>query len=557
MSPMLTKLSVSNLAILENVDVTFKKGFTVLTGGTGAGKSLVIDSLSLLLAERASSELIRAGEERAVIQGTFEVDSPRLSAVLAELRVPSNPDGLLIERTISKTKNSIKANGMSLTLSDLSKIARHLADIHNQLDFAKILNPENYLSMIDGFSLDLVTPYLDSYKEALAAYRSVKADYEKLLEEKRKIEEDRDFLEFQKKELDAFDLKEGEEEEIEKEIALLKNKDAIYSLSVEAKEILSSDAIDRLYDLSKSLDKLSSYQPQFKDYEEKIRDHYFELDDLASRLKKEFGALDYDPKSLDELEERLVSLSSLKRKYRKSIPELIEYHARLSSMLGKGEDLEGAILDAKRSKDEARAKAIKKGAELTLVRKRIASSIEKELCKNLSDLLLRSRFEVKFEERKDEDDSYLLENGVDQIEFLIETNVGEGLRSLYKTVSGGEASRVMLAFKAVFLKANRVATAVFDEIDSGLSGEEAMAVARKIAELSLFTQVIAITHLPQMASKADHQYLISKSEEGGRTRTSIKELDLNERIEEIAHLISGGQVTKKQTEYAKEMLLGK
>lgn len=552
---MLNRLIVNNLAILENVDVSFQKGFTALTGGTGAGKSLVIDSLSLLLGERASSELIRAGEEKAVIQGEFAVSSTRLAALLSSLNIPFDGETLVIERTISKAKNAIKANGASLTLSDLNKIARYLADIHNQLDFVKILNPENYLSLIDGFSYELITPYVESYQSALKQYREAKSAYETLLERKKKIEENRDFLEYQKKELDAYDLKENEEEEIESSLALLKNRDAIYSLSEEAKELLQKGGIDSLYDLAKSLEKLSAYQPQFKEYEEKVRDHYFELDEIASSLKKEFASLDYDPASLDELQERQVALSSLKRKYKKTIPELIAYKEELNAMLGVGKDLSAELEEAKESADEMRQKTIKKGAELTLIRKRVAKTIEKELKKNLEDLMLRSRFEIEFLPREDKDDSYLKEDGLDEIEFLIETNVGEGLKSLAKTVSGGEASRVMLAFKSVFLKANKVETAVFDEIDAGLSGEEAMAVAQKIAELSLFTQVLAITHLPQMASRADHQYLISKQEKNGRTSTRVKELDLEERINEIAHLISGAKVTDKQIEYAKEMLL--
>ena len=546
---MLECLSVNNLAILENVNVSFKEGFTAVTGGTGAGKSLIIDSLSLLLGERASSDLIRQGEEKAVIKGTFLVDSTRLLSYLQKREIPVFDGKLTIERTISKAKSQCKANGVNLTVGDLNELARGLANIHNQLDFAKILNPENYLAIIDGFSFDLTSRAKEDYGEALASFRQAQKEEEKLLERKKRFDENRDFLLYQKKELDTYDLKEGEEEEIEREIALLKNRDLIYNLSMQAKDLIDQGGHEKIFDLAKVIERLLPYQPQFQAEHDRILDHYYELEDALSNLKKEFASLDYEPGSLDRLEERQVALSALKRKYGKTIPELIAYSQELNDMVGNQESFAEQIEEAKKSTEECRQKALKKAAELTQIRKRVSSSIEKELGKHLSDLLLQSHFQIVFTQAPD-----FKEDGLDEVDFLIETNIGEGLKSLGKIASGGEASRIMLAFKAVLLKANKVGTAVFDEIDSGLSGEEAMAVANKIRELSRATQVIAITHLPQMAARADEQILITKYENKGRVSTKIEELGLEERIEEIAHLISGGKVTEKQIEYAKEML---
>ncbi len=553
---MLKRLSISNLAIIENIDVVFENGFTVLTGGTGAGKSLVIDSLSLLLGDRASSELIRTGEEKATIQGTFEIQNPRLDGVLSKLNIPCPNGELIIERTISKTKNVIKANGAAISLGDLNKISKYLADIHSQFDFAKILNPENYLEMIDGFAYEKTLAFKEEYSTRLSLYRDAKRAYEDALKKKEELERNKDFLLFQYKELKAAALREGEEEEIESEISLLKNYDQIYSLSQEAESIIREDFLDRLYELSKVLGKLASYQKQYESAKEETENRYYELDDLFATLKKQFQSGDYDPNRLNELEQREYDLAALKRKYKKTLPELIEYRDELHRYLGDNSNFEIEIQDKRKAMEGALASAFEKGEELSLIRHQIAKNIEKELSKNLADLLLTAQFQVVFADisKKNKEDC-LKEDGIDEVDFLIETNVGEGLKSLGKIVSGGEASRIMLALKAIFIKANKVATVIFDEIDTGISGEAASAVARKIADISYSSQVLAITHLPQVAAASDHHILIEKEVKNGRTYTRIKNLNLDEKIQEIASLISGGRVSPKQLEYAKEIVL--
>lgn len=553
---MLTRLSITNLAILENVDVTFKDGFTVLTGGTGAGKSLVIDSLSLLLGARASSELIRSGEKKAVIRGYFHVDSSRLSALLSKLEIPFVNNDILIERTISKTKNTIKANGVNLSLADLSRIAKHLADIHNQFDFAKILNPENYLDIIDGFSYDAAMRYKEEYIALLSAYKDAKGTYESLLAQKAKVEASKDFYLFQLKELDDANIQENEEAEIAAEIALLRNYDHVYSLFQNADSIIREDFLDRLYELNKVLAKLASYQPQYQEVQSRIDERYFELDDIFTTLKKDFKNLDYDPERLNYLEQRSSDISALKRKYRKTIPELIAYRNELHALLGEDHSLDDAIEEKRQQMLSLRHQTYVKATELTALRKTLAKNIEREIKRNLEDLLLAADFKVVFKDTKEDDSDTLFgSQGIDEVDFLVETNVGEGLKSLSKVVSGGEASRIMLAFKVIFVKANKIATVIFDEIDTGLSGEAASAVARKIKEVSLSSQVIAITHMPQVAALSDHHILIRKEVSGGRTSTKIRELSLEEKIHEVAYLISGGKVTEKQLEYAKEIIL--
>ncbi|MBQ9456946.1 MAG: DNA repair protein RecN [Bacilli bacterium] len=548
---MLKRLTISNLAIIENAEIAFAPGFTVLTGATGAGKSLLIDSLSLLLGARSSSELIRQGEEKASVIGVFEVTSKRLRGVLDSLEIPVLDNELTIERILSKGKSTVKANGVTLSLSSLNTLSRVLADIHNQFDFAKIVTPENYLPLVDGFAFEAIRPYQERFDNAYGAYLSLKKEYEELLAEKQQIEARRDFYAFQLDELNKANLVEGEEESLEQELSLLKNYDKVYSLSQEASQIVHEDFLDRLYELQKTLGKLALYQSQYQEIQQTLEDRYYELDDLLNTLKKDLGDLDYDPSRLDELMQRESDLAILKRKYQKDLAGLIAYREELKGFLDQNKYGEEALLEKQQAVEQAKNHAIQLARDLSTVRQKAAKTITQEMDASLKDLLLHASFAIEFREVE------LSPTGIDEVDFLIETNVGEGMKHLEKVVSGGEASRIMLALKSIYIKANKIATVVFDEIDTGISGEVAEAVARKIAEIALSSQVIAITHLPQVASLSDHHILVTKSVRNGRTFASVKELDLEGKIEEVAHLISGEKLTKAQLDYAREMVLSK
>ena len=548
---MLKRLTISNLAIIENAEIAFAPGFTVLTGATGAGKSLLIDSLSLLLGARSSSELIRQGEEKASVIGVFEVTSKRLRGVLDSLEIPVLDNELTIERILSKGKSTVKANGVTLSLSSLNALSRVLADIHNQFDFAKIVTPENYLPLVDGFAFEAIRPYQERFDNAYEAYLSLKKEYEELLAEKQQIEARRDFYAFQLDELNKANLVEGEEESLEQELSLLKNYDKVYSLSQEASQIVHEDFLDRLYELQKTLGKLALYQSQYQEIQQTLEDRYYELDDLLNTLKKDLGDLDYDPARLDELMQRESDLAILKRKYQKDLAGLIAYREELKGFLDQNKYGEEALLEKQQAVEQAKNHAIQLARDLSTVRQKAAKTITQEMDASLKDLLLHASFAIEFHEVE------LSPTGIDEVDFLIETNVGEGMKHLEKVVSGGEASRIMLALKSIYIKANKIATVVFDEIDTGISGEVAEAVARKIAEIALSSQVIAITHLPQVASLSDHHILVTKSVRNGRTFASVKELDLEGKIEEVAHLISGEKLTKAQLDYAREMVLSK
>lgn len=557
---MLTNLSVKNFAIIEDVDIYFKEGLTVLTGETGAGKSLIIDSIDLLLGERANLEMIRNGEDKAVIKGVFTFKNIRLSALLDSLDIPYDNNLIVITRTISNSKSVIRVNDKVVTLSDLKLISKYLADIHQQFDMVKLLNKDNYLEIVDDFRYELVNEYKEKYLSNLALLKQKEAEYVALMNKINGIKEKREMYEYELNELQTFGLDANEEEEIKSRIEFLKNFDRIYELLQESKALIDKDSLSDIYQIKENLEKLSNYQSEYSDSYNRLNDYYYEIEEIYDSLKKKLNHLDYSPEELTDLETRKNDINLLKKKYNKSIEELIVYKNDLENLLKSDEDLDSSLLEKRQELSDAYDVCYESAHELSELRKSICSTIEKELMNNLNDLALSSIFKIVIETARKRDDLSLdifKETGIDDIDFLIETNIGEGLKPLAKIVSGGEMSRIMLAIKALFIKSHKISTVIFDEIDTGISGEIARKVALKIYEISMSTQVISITHLPQVASLSNNHIKISKSVSNGRTHTSIKELTLEEKIYEVASMISGGKVTQNQLDYAREMILNK
>ena len=557
---MLNRLIVKNFAIIEDIDISFYEGLTVITGETGAGKSLIIDSINLLLGDRASVEMIRNGEEKASITGYFTFKNARLNATLNDLDIPYEDNELVIARNVSSKNSTIKINNKVVTLNELKLVGKYLADIHQQFDMVKLLNKDNYIDIVDGFRFELVKEYKDKYLVSLELLKQKEEEYNSLLNRVNEIKAKRDNYEYELKELEAFNLSINEEEDINSRIDLLKNFDKIYALLEETKAVIDKESLDDIYEIKENISKLSEYQSEYQSVYEKINDYYYELESIYDDLKHKLSHMDYDPQELDDLETRKNDLQLLKKKYNKSVEELIAYKDELKVLLQSDEDLD---ISLKEKKDELVAQyneTYQFALDLSNIRKSVASSIEKDLMSNMSDLMLKVNFKIDFTTSKKDDNLSLnifKETGIDEVEFLIETNIGEGLKPLAKVVSGGEMSRIMLAIKALFIKSHKISTIIFDEVDTGISGEIARKVALKIYDMSLSTQVFSITHLPQVASLSNHHLKISKMVNKGRTYTVVKELSLEEKIHEIAAMISGGKVTNSQLEYAKEMILNK
>lgn len=555
---MLKRLNVKNFAIIEDIDITFENGLTVLTGETGAGKSLIIDSIHLLLGERAALEMIRNGEEKAIITGVFTFKNPRLSAILNELDISYEDNIITISRTVSTTKSVIKINNQTVSLNELKLVGKYLADIHEQFDMIKLLNKDNYLDIVDDMRYELIKPYKERYLASLKEVKIKQEEYEALLKQIEDIKQKRETYEYELNELKLMNLDINEEQQLVNRIDLLKNYDKIFSLMQEVKQDIDKDSLSDLYHIKENVAHLAEYQKEYEEISSKLNDYYYEIENIYEEFSHKFHHLDYDPNELDELQTRENELNLLKKKYAKSIPELIAYKDELESLLNSKEDLDIYLTEKKEAFISSYDNAYQLGLDLTKIREQVAQQIEKELMDNLKDLALNSRFKIAFNTANKADDlslSIFKENGLDEIEFLIETNIGEGLKPLSKVVSGGEVSRIMLAFKSLFIKSQKISTFILDEVDTGISGEIARKVALKIKEISLNTQVIAITHLPQVASLSTTHIKISKHIVNNRTYTEIKILNLEEKIKEIASLISGGKISDKQLEYAKEMVL--
>lgn len=556
---MLKKLSVKNFAILEDIEIDFFDGLTILTGETGAGKSLIIDSISLLLGERASVEMVRNGEDKAIISGLFSYSNIYLKSFLDKLNIP-NDNEIEIVRVVSASRSYIKVNNVTVSLNDLKVIARYLADIHLQFDMTKLLNKENYIEIVDGFRKDTIDEYKEKYVRSLENLKVQNTHYLELVERIAAIKANQEQYEYDLNELKSLELQPGEEDKIKERISFLKNYDKIYSLIKEIEQVIDHDSLNDIYEIRTRIKELSNYQSEYLELYERINNAYFEIEDIYDSLNKKSRYFDYDPRDLENLEIRLSTISVLKKRLNKSFDELIDYQVELENILSHQEDYDVLLKEEKDKLLQAFKETYILAKDLSEVRKATGKSIEKDCEKHLLDLGLKSVFEVRVTPNKETEDvdlSIFKEDGIDDVDFYIETNIGEGLKPLAKIVSGGEVSRIMLAFKVLMIKASKVETVIFDEIDTGISGEIASKVAHKIYEISLVTQVISITHLPQVAALSKNHVKISKEIKNKRTYTYIKYLSLDEKIYEIASLISGGKVSEKQLEYAKELVLNK
>lgn len=558
---MIKKLEVKNFAIIEDITLEFNSGMTVLTGQTGAGKSLIIDTISLLLGARADTDMIRYEAKEARIVGVFSNDS-KLNDIFNNNNIPTLDD-ITVERTISQSKSTIKINGVSASLNLLKQIGAYLADLHIQNDTYSLFDKEKYLSLLDPVNDDKFNKLLNSYIEALYKYSTNLKDYETVLSSKNKTLERLEFLEYEHEELDKLDLKENLDKELEEEINMLENYDKISSNLSECYNLLNSDAssLDNIYDSAKLLGKISEYKEEFKEYNEKLMDSYYIIDEVRMNISKELESLDFDEEEFNLKQERLNDINKAKEKYKMSLDELIKYNEKIALEIDIATNYDEVLKDKALLVSESYQALVDKGIKLSEYRKKLALELEKNITKECKDLDLENTiFKVSFNEAKFTDpfdNKPFLSTGIDDIDFLITFNKGEPLKPLYKVASGGEASRIMLAFKSYFSSKNNAKLMVFDEIDSGVSGVTALKIAKKMKDISKTIQVLAITHLASVAGIGDNHMFISKEEINGRTVTNVKLLSYDERVKEIATMINGDKISVYALEYAKELLNNK
>ncbi len=554
---MLTTLTVKNFAIIDNISVDFKKGLTVLTGETGTGKSLIIDAIGLLLGDRASVSMIRKGASKAIIEGIFQTNNKNVLTKLDEYGIEVDDNDVIIRREINENgKSIIRINGIIVTLAQLDEISKYFADIHTQNDTKKLFDVANYVEFIDN---DNTSQSLIDYQNCLETYKNDLKKYTDLKKNAEDAAANYDFLQYRLKELKNASLKPTELANLEQEIDALNNYELIFKNLLTIKNILSEyNIVGNLYEIQKALEDLSKYDSTYKNYADSVKNTYFEIEDLESEISSKYNHLEFDEDRLDQINERVNFLKNLMRKYNMDILDLISYQKKLETDIDKYEQFDYYIDKAKNELLLSFEKLVVAANKLTAIRKENATTLEKNIKETLKDLCLdKVQIDIRFE-KVPLDDQFnsapFKNNGVDNIEFFISFNVGEPLKELRKVASGGEMSRVMLALKTHLLKNMQLSTIIFDEIDTGISGEVAKAVAEKMLEISIDTQVLAITHLPVVAAAANQHLYLTKEVVDNRTITKIKELDYNEHIKEIAKMTSAPIGDEKAMSLASDMV---
>ncbi len=559
---MLKHLEINNYAIIDELKLDFHEGMTVLTGETGAGKSIIVDAISLLLGDRASKEMISSKADMATVTGIFSMDSDNLKTVMKQNSIDYD-ETISITRSVSKdNRNTVKINGQISSIKVLKDLAVYLADIHSQFDTNRLINPENYLALVDNFRKDRIIGFLSDYKVLHDDYLEAVNKYNLLQKEKENTLKQLDLYKFQFNELDSLALVSGEEEEMTDQVSLLENMDKINSVLERFTGMIEEGRVlETLYVMKNDLDSISKTTQDFLELSNRLNDVYYELDDINQTLNDRHARLDYDQRDYDRMINRLTTLEKVRNKYRKSLEELIEYKDFLDNEINKADNYDEIIADQGNVVKEKQKVLLSQALQLREFRKELAKKITKELKETLKDLvIINADFEIRFEDRlpKNEFDiAAFSEDGIDTIDFYISTNLGEPLKQLSKTASGGEMSRVMLAFKSIFVRNNNLSTIIFDEIDTGISGYIAKQIANKIQEISKISQVISITHIPQVVATGQHHISVRKSIVGKGTKISVQYLNYQERVEEIARMISADKVTNASIESAKELLVSK
>lgn len=552
---MLQTLSIKQFAIIDELEIHFSDGLTVLSGETGSGKSIIIDAIGQLIGMRASSDFVRHGEKKAIIEGIFDIDNSKEAiSVLNELDIDIDEDFLLVKREIFSSGKSIcRINNQIVTLQDLRKVMQELLDIHGQHETQTLLKQKYHLKLLDDYAENQYSSVKEQYETTFNEYKEKKKELEELQSADQALLQRLDLMKFQFEELQEASLKEGEITQLESDIKRIQNSEKL-SLALNNAHVTLTDEhaiTDRLYELSNHLQTIDDIIPgRFKKLKADIDQFYYTLEDAKHELYDEMSNTEFDEQLLNELESRMNLLNNLKRKYGKTIDELITYQSKLESEISKIENYEESTSQLKEEIDLLYEKVIKYGQSLSKERRIVARTLRDHIVAEIQNLQMKdANLEISFQPIE----TPTIE-GIEFVEFLISPNKGEPLKSLNKIASGGELSRIMLALKSIFVESRGQTAILFDEVDSGVSGQAAQKMAEKMRDIAKYIQVICISHLPQVASMSDHHLLISKMTKNDRTTTQVKELKKEDKIDEIARMISGASVTELTRENAREMI---
>lgn len=561
---MLVELRLENYAVIDNVAVAFASGLNLLTGETGAGKSILIDALTLLLGEKASSDVVRSGADRAVVSAVFEIESSAaktVARILEENGLDSESDSVILRREIAGGgKGRVFVNNQPATVAVLKQIGPFLATVHAQNETLAAFDGPARLALLDAFA----GCHTAAVQEAFAAWKGIRARIEEL----ERDEQDRlrllDLWSHQKREIEDAKLQPGEDERLENEKRVLANAEKIYNAAMNAFDLLyegDSSTAATLRSARKQIEELARYEPKFQEAAAALESALISVEDVGATVRDFAGGIHASPEHLAEVEDRLAAIDQLKRKYGPMLADVIAFGAEATRKLSEMENKDEVLRQLRGDLAKAGQDYLTAARALSKKRYECARKLEKSVEAAINDLAMTANFKIEVT-GSDEEGNWSA-SGFDQVLYMISTNPGEPVRRLEHIASGGELSRVMLALKASVeataasgkKKGSGVPrTLVFDEIDTGIGGRAAEAVGRKLKDLSRTNQVLCVTHLPQIATFADHHYRIEKKESGGRSKTSVRNITGEERTEEVARMLSGSKVTESSLKHAEQMI---
>ncbi|HSL88717.1 MAG TPA: DNA repair protein RecN [Ignavibacteriaceae bacterium] len=565
---MLKSLEIKDYALIEHLHTEFGKGLNIITGETGAGKSILIDAMSLLLGERASSEVVRKGAQKSFVEGVFDIKGNKMvNKVLEENEIEISPE-LIVRREISlKGSNRCFINDSPVQLQIVKEIGDLLVDLHGQHEHQSLLRVETHIDFIDEFAGN--QSILDTYHSLFQELSTKKTELKKLLEKETSLKDKKDMYDFQIKEIDGINPLPDEDEKLNNALNVLENSEKLMELSEQIYNELydaENSVVDKIGEVKQKLTQLSDIDKSVSESAAECESALLIIKEIASSIRSYRSGIDIDPVEIEKKRERLGSLNLLKKKYGGSIKNAIEHREKIGNELNLVQNFSNEISRIKTEISRLRSSAGTAAEKLSERRKKISIKVENEVKKVLARLgIAETSFKVNIENLSvhNKTDNFVVvqqkniladEKGIDKIEFYISTNPGEDLKPLSKIASGGEVSRIMLALKSILAKSDKLPLLIFDEIDTGVSGRIAQKVGQALNELASYHQIIAITHLPQIAGLADHHFSVEKKQVNGRVVSSIQKLSDNERIREVAKLLSGEKITEESLQGAKQLM---
>lgn len=553
---MLLEISIKNFAIIESISLNFEKGMTVLTGETGAGKSIIIDAMNMMLGARATTEVIRHGAPKAEIEGLFSIESNRALEEIFDEQGLELSDEIIIRREILQNGRSIsRVNGQMVNLSVLRTIGQQLVDIHGQHDQEELMRPHRHIQMLDEFGDTSFFELKEAYQMSFDNYRRMR---KQVLDIKKNQQEHKariEMLEFQMAEIEAANLKAGEDVTLNQERDRLLNHKHIADTLTNAYSMLDNEEFSSLANVRSAMNDMESleeFDPEYREISSSLSESYYVLEDITKRLESIIDDLDFDGNRLMQVESRLDLIHTITRKYGGSVDDVLEYFAKITDEynLLTGNNLSSEDMEIELKKLEKNL--VDLAGQVAQARHKIAQDLEAEIKQELQDLYMeKAQFQVRFSQGK------FSREGNESVEFYISTNPGEDFKPLVKVASGGELSRLMLAIKSAFSRKEGKTSIVFDEVDTGVSGRVAQAIAQKIHKIGQNGQVLAISHLPQVIAIADYQFFIEKISNEHSTVSTVRLLTVEERIEEVAKMLAGENVTEAALTQARELLQSK